>query len=149
MSKKTAKKTAKKKVSKKTTAKASATATAEATALPEGDNIPEGFEQIGGGYAPTWKPEEHGKLLHGPVTGGVREVELTIGRKKQTRRCMEVTQKKSGVRYTLWESAALGELFDQIVTEGEGPELYIRFDGYGKKKAGQNPPKLFTVAIKA
>jgi hypothetical protein len=136
---KTAKKTARKK----------APAKAAATALPKAEPIPEGFEQIGGGYATTWKPEEHGKLLHGKVTGGVREVEMTIGRKKQTRRCMEVTQKKSGERYTLWESAALGELFDTIVDTGEGPEVYVRFDGYGKKKAGQNPPKLFTVAIKS
>lgn len=136
---------------KKATKKASrkkAPAKAKATALPKSEAIPEGFEQLGGGYAATWKPEEHGKLLHGKVTGGVREVEMTIGRKKQTRRCMEVTQKKSGERFTLWESAALGELFEQIVDTGEGPEIYVRFDGYGKKKPGQNPPKLFTVAIK-
>lgn len=137
MAKKAAKKAARKK------------APAKATALPAQEAIPEGFEQIGGGYAPTWKPEEHGKLLHGPVTGGVREVEMTIGRKKTTRRCMEVTQKKNGERFTLWESAALVELFEQIVDLGEGPELYVRFDGYGKKKPGQNPPKLFTVALKA
>ena len=139
---KTAKKTAKKTARKKAPAKAAA------TALPEQEAIPEGFEEIGGGYAPTWKVEDL-KVLHGPVTGGVREVELTIGRKKQTRRCMEVTRKKSGERFTVWESAALGELFDQITELGEGPEVYIRFDGLGKKKAGQNPPKLFTVAIKA
>jgi len=139
-----AKKASKKKVSKKT-----ASAPASADALPTGGDIPEGFEQIGAGYAPTWKPEEHGKLLHGKVTGGVRDVELTIGRKKQNRRCMEVTRKKSGERFTLWESAALGELFDQVAETGEGPEVYVRFDGYGKKKAGQNAPKLFTVAIKA
>jgi hypothetical protein len=142
---------AKKKASKKKTTRkpAKAQATASASALPASEGIPEGFEEIGGGYAPTWKPEEHGKLLHGRVTGGVREVEMTIGRKKQTRRCMEVTQKKSGERFTLWESAALGELFEQIAEQGEGPEIYCRFDGYGKKKPGQNPPKLFTVAIKA
>lgn len=120
---------------------------ATAAALPVQESIPEGFETIGGGYAPTWRPEEK-KTLHGPVTGGVREVEMTIGRKKQTRRCMEVTAKKSGERYTVWESASLGALFDQIVETGEGPEVYIRFDGLGKKKPGQNPPKLFTVAIK-
>lgn len=144
MAKKTAKKTAK----KKSVADEYPEATAQADALPEGEDIPEGFEKIGGGYAPTWKVEEL-KVLHGPVTGGVREVELTIGRKKQTRRCMEVTQKKSGDRFTVWESAALGELFDQITETGEGPEVYIRFEGFGKKKAGQNPPKLFTVAVKA
>ena len=134
---KTAKKTARKK------------APAAAEALPQAEAIPEGFEQLGGGYAPTWKPEDHGKLLHGKVTGGVREVEMTIGRKKTTRRCMEVTQKKSGERYTLWESAALVDLFDQIAETGEGPEVFVRYDGVGKKKPGQNPPKLFTVAIKA
>lgn len=137
--------TASKKKAKKKAAKKTAPATA---ALPAQEAIPEGFEQIGGGYAPTWKPEEHGKLLHGKVTGSVREVEMTIGKKKTTRRCMEVTQKKSGVRLTLWESAALVELFDTISETGEGPEVYVRFDGYGKKKPGQNPPKLFTVAIK-
>ena len=132
-------KTAKKKATKKTAA---------ATALPKQEAIPEGFEQIGGGYAPTWKPEELG-VLHGPVTGGVREVEMTIGRKKQTRRCMEVTRKKSGERFTVWESAALGAMFDEIAERGEGPEVYIRYEGLGKAKTGQNPPKLFTVAIKA
>ena len=134
---KTAKKTAKKTAPKAT-----------ATALPASEGIPEGFEQIGGGYAPTWKPDEI-QVLHGPVTGGVRTVEMTIGRKKQERRCMEVTQKKSGVRFTVWESAALGVLFDQIAETGEGPEVYIRFEGLGKAKTGQNAPKLFTVAVKA
>jgi len=143
MAKKTSKKTAGKKLTP-----AQQSAANHATALPEGEAIPEGFEKIGGGYAPTWKPEEL-TVLHGPVTGAVREVELTIGRKKQTRRCMEVTRKKSGETYTVWESAALGELFDQIAEIGEGPEVWLRFDGFGKKKAGQNPPKLFTVAIKA
>lgn len=116
-------------------------------ALPQAEDIPEGFQQLGGGYAPPWKPEEK-RVLHGPVTGGVREVEMTIGRKKQTRRCMEITAKKSGERFTVWESAALGALFDQIAESGEGPEVYIRYDGLGKAKPGQNPPKLFTVAIK-
>ena len=137
-----AKKTSKKKVSKTTSASASA------SALPQGEGIPEGFGEIGAGYAPTWKPEEHGKLLHGPVTGGVRDVEMTIRKKTEVRRCMEVTQKKTGERLTLWESAALSELFETIVETGEGPEVYVRFDGYGKKKPGQNAPKLFTVAIK-
>ncbi len=141
MTKKTSKKKASKKVSK-TTAKATA------SALPASESVPEGFEEIGGGYAPTWKPEEM-RVLHGPVTGGVREVEMTIGRKKQTRRCMEVTAQKSGERFTVWESAALGDLFDRISETGEGPKVFLRFDGLGKKKPGQNPPKLFTVAIKA
>ncbi len=133
---------------RKKTARKGKTATAKAEALPEAGDVPEGFSTIGGGYAPTWKPAEGPRVLHGPVTGAVREVELTIGRKKQNRRCMEVTQKKSGERFTVWESAALGELFDRIEELGEGPEVWIRYDGHGKAKAGQNPPKLFSVAIK-
>ena len=136
------KKTSKKKTSKKTAAKTAP------KALPMGEDVPEGFETIGASYAATWKPEEL-KVLHGPVTGGVREVELTIRKEKKTVRCMEVTRKKSGERYTVWESASLRDLFDQIAETGEGPEVYIRYDGLGKKKPGQNPPKLFTVAIKA
>ena len=129
MAKKTAKKTAK-----------------PATALPSSQDIPEGFKQMGGGYAATWKPETEGESLTGFVTGGVRDVELTIGRKKQTRRCFEMTT-DDDQRFTIWESAALGELFDTVIEAGEGIGVYLRFDGYGKKKPGQNPPKLFTVAV--
>lgn len=134
---------------KKKTTRKSSKATATADALPDKEPVPEGFAQIGGSYAPTWKPGEEGpKTLHGPVTGAVREVEQTIGRRKQTRRCMEVTQKKTGKAFTVWESATLGALFDHIGETGEGPEVWIRYDGVGKPKKGQHPPKLFTVAIK-
>ena len=135
-----------KKTSKKKTAKA--TATAAAKSLPKGSDIPEGMQQIGGGYAPSWKPEEV-PSIHGTVTGGVREVEMTIGRKKQTRRCLELTDKNTEQRYTVWESAALGDFFDVVAEAGEGGEYFIRFDGYGTAKKGQNPPKLFTVAAAA
>lgn len=135
-------KASKKKVSKKTATKKAP------AALPQAEDIPEGFEQIGASYAPSWKPEEL-KVLHGPVTGGVRQVELTIRKEKKTVRCMEITRKKSGERFTVWESASLRDLFDQIAETGEGPEVYLRYDGLGKKKPGQNAPKLFTVAVKA
>lgn len=121
---------------------------ASATALPQGNDIPEGFKQVGGGYAPTWKPET-GESLKGVATS-VKEVEMTIGRKKQTRRCVEVTDTDTGKRFAIWESAALGDWFDQLAESGEGTEVFIRFDGLGKaKKAGQNPPKLFTAAVAA
>jgi hypothetical protein len=139
-----AKKKASKKTSKKRPAKAKASATASA---PAREDIPKGFTQMGGGYAPTWDVEKRA-VLHGTVTGGVREVELTIGRKKQTRRCLEMTTLDGAERFTVWESAALGDFFDHVTEAGEGGEYYLRFEGYGKKKAGQNPPKLFTVAAK-
>lgn len=133
--------TTKKKTAKKTAANANPNA-----ALPNAEAVPEGFEKIGGGYAPTWKCTEQ-PVLQGAVTGAVREVEMTIGRKKQVRRCMEVTHDETGESYTVWESAALGALFDTIQESGEGPAVFVRYDGLGTAKKGQNPPKLFTVAI--
>lgn len=127
---------AKKKVSKKTSA-----------SLPPAADIPAGFEQIGSGYAPTWKPEE-GQALQGKITGAVKTVELKQGRKTVDRRAMEVTEDNTGSRFTVWESAALGEFFDEADKRGEGASVFIRFDRYGEaKKAGQNPPKLFTTAM--
>lgn len=122
---------------------------ASAAALPQPADIPAGMKQIGGGYAPTWDPKE-GEAIHGPTTSPVKEVEMTIGRKKQTRRCVEVTDQDTGSRVTLWESAALVELFDQLAEAGLGTVVYVRFDGLGKvRKAGQNPPKLYTAALAA
>jgi len=129
---------------KKTTRKSN-----PAPALPAADGIPEGMKQIGGGYADTWNPEP-GDSIHGPTTSPVKEVEMTIGRRKQTRRCVEVTDEESGQRVTVWESAALAELFDTLTESGEGAVVYIRFRGLGTaKKAGQNPPKLFDAAVAA
>ena len=139
------KKTSKKSASKRGTT----TANNAATSLPQSADIPKGMKQMGGGYAPTWKPEEVGESLHGQVSGVPREVEFKQGRKTVQRRVMEVTDQE-GNRHAVWESAALGALFDDLVEAGEGAEgreMYLRFDGLGKKKAGQNPPKLFTIAV--
>lgn len=140
--------TKKKAPAKKRTSAKGRNSTASAAALPPAGEIPEGMKQLGGGYAPTWKPDER-RELHFTVTGAVREVEMTIGRKKQTRRCLEATTLDDEARYTIWESAALGDFFDQVATDGEGGEYYIRYDGLGTAKKGQNPPKLFTVAAAA
>lgn len=139
---KAAKKTAKKSASRKASASASASAN-----LPQSDKIPEGMKQVGGGYAPTWKPTEPGEVLHGIVSDQVRTVEIKQGRKKDERRVFELTDNATGDRYAVWESAALGDLFDIVTERGVGTEVFIQFDGLGKKKAGQNPPKLFTVAV--
>lgn len=133
---------------KKTTRKASAS-------LPQGNDIPAGMQRIGSGNAPTWKPEV-GDSLHGTVTDAVKVVEFEQRRKvggkmtteKVERRVFEVTD-EAGDRHAVWESAALAELFDQVVEHGVGLTVYLRFDGLGKKKPGQNAPKLFTVAVAA
>ena len=135
----------KKKTSKKTTAKKS-------TNLPAGNDIPEGFQRTGSSFAPTWNPEDVGTSLRGVVTAAVHDVEMKPKRGQKQgdiRRCMEVTENNTATRYTVWESAMLGELFDKCAEAGEGAEVFIRYDGLGKKKPGQNAPKLYTAAIAA
>lgn len=124
--------------------------------LPAAGNIPEGMTQLGGGYAPTWKPADVGEVLHGTVTSDVRTVEFTNRKKVKgkmvdeitERRVMEVTDIDDDTRrFAVWESAALVELFDQVAEAGTGCAVYIRYDGLGEAKKGQNAPKLFTVAF--
>ena len=134
-----------------------AKAKAKAAALPQSADIPQGMKQLGGGYAPTWKPSEPGQAIHGPVTDAVKIVEFTQKRKVKgklveetvERRVMEVTDKNDGQRFAVWESAALTELFDLVEESGVGTVVYIRYDGLGQAKKGQNAPKLFTAAAAA
>ncbi len=134
--------------------------TASRKALPQSNDVPKGMKQMGGGYAPTWRPENEGDTITGPVSDPVKTVEFEQRRKvkgkweteKVERRVCEVTNSDDGQRYAVWESAALVELFDALVELGDdavGTEVYICFTGLGKKKAGQNAPKLFTVAMAA
>lgn len=118
--------------------------------LPQSADIPAGMKQMGGGYAATWTPVEVGDAIHGVVSDVVKELVLNKGTKKENKtRTMEVTDME-GERFSVWESAVLISLFDAVVELGEdgiGTEIYIRFDGLGKKKPGQSPPKLFTCAM--
>ena len=132
-------------VAKKKAARKSKPATAAAS-LPASSSLPPGMKAIGSGYAPSWDVETL-RVLHGKVTSEVREVELKQGRKVNQRRCVEITNFEPEQRVTVWESAALGEFFDQLTELGSGIEVYLEFTGYGKKKAGQHPPKLFNVGI--
>jgi len=117
-------------------------------ALPQADNIPAGMKQMGGGYAPTWTPVEIGDSIHGIVSAMPKELTLNKGTKKENiTRVMEVTNME-GERFAVWDSAVLATLFDTVEEYGEvGQEVYIEYTGLGKKKPGQNPPKLFTVAM--
>ncbi len=140
---------ANKKTSKKTARKKAPSKSASAKNLPQSTEIPQGMKQMGGGYAPSWKPENIGDSLQAVVTSLPREVEFKQGRKTVQRNVIEVTD-MAGNRHAVWQSAALGELFDLIAALGEdgiGLEIFLCYDGEGKKKPGQNPPKLYTVAI--
>lgn len=46
---------------------------------------------------------------------------------------------------SVWESAVLGSYFDKM---RKGKTVWIRLTGYAPKKRGQNPAKLFVVAVK-
>lgn len=135
-----------KKTGKKVTGKA-APAT-NGVNLPQSANIPAGMRQMGGGYATTWSPVEPGDSLHGFVSAMPKELTLNKGTKKENvTRVMEVTDKE-GIRHGVWDSAVLSSLFNEVEEHGEpGQEVFIQYDGLGKKKPGQNAPKLFTVAI--
>jgi hypothetical protein len=135
-----------KKVGKKKTTSKRKPATADSTALPSTASVPEGFKTLGGGYAESWKPEDMPEL-RGIITGEVREVEFKQGRKTVQRRVCEVTATDTDKRYSVWESAALGSFMDAVADGALGKECFLRFDGLGKAKTGQNAPKLFTVAI--
>lgn len=133
---------AKKKAAPKLKAVASAS-------LPQSASIPAGMRQMGGGYAKTWTPEEVGDSLHGVVSALPKEVTLNKGKAKENQtRVMEVTDME-GNRHGVWESVVLAPLFDEVNLNyvEPGVEVFIQYDGLGKKKPGQNPAKLFTVAI--
>lgn len=109
-----------------------------------GGNIPKGMKPITGGYAKTWDVEEFDT-----IDGQAQEpktVKLKQGGKEVERRCVEVKNTSDGERYTVWESAALANLFDALAEQAPC-RVYIRFTGYGKAKKGQNAPKLFESAI--
>ena len=122
----------------------------DAKSLPQSASIPAGMKQMGGGYASTWSPVEVGDSIHGVVSDLPKQLTLNKGTKKENvTRVMEVTDSE-GERFAVWDSAVLTSLFDEIESledDGIGTEIFIQYDGLGKKKTGQNPPKLFTVAI--
>lgn len=137
---------------RKATAAADAAASADVTTLGA---IPEHMRKLEGSYAPTWKPETEGDAVHLIVTKGVHSVEVESGRGKgkriEQRRIFEGhTVGDEDERFGVWESATLSNLFDELNAsdrEGVGREVFVRYDGVGKAKPGQNPPKLFTCAI--
>ncbi len=118
------------------------------TPLPQTSDIPPGMKQLGGGFAPAWSPEKIGDSIQAVVSDMPKPVVFNKGTKKEhTSRVIECITSE-GERQAVWESAVLSPLFDAIQEYGEtGQEIYIRFDGLGKAKGRNNPPKLFTIAM--
>jgi hypothetical protein len=83
-------------------------------------------------------------VLEGTVESVRRGVKIPGLKKKQD---ILNIKTKSGELRAVWRSAVLSTLFDDPKTR-KGLKVWIRFDGYATKhKKGQNPAKLFTVAI--
>ncbi len=116
---------------KKRKSKASKTAT-----------LPEGFTPIGG-FGVSWPGEDtkKGEMIRGIVTG-YDEVIVTRNNKKTEVQNLKL-EAGDGSIYTVWASAGNRALFDEDYTD---VEVAIRYDGLGRKKRGQNPPRLFTIA---
>jgi hypothetical protein len=120
---------------------AKATATARKLAKSTSGNVPKGMKALSGSFAPSWDCEKV-PTLEGTF-GPIKSVPIKQGSKTVERRCVEFTT-NSGDRYTVWESAGLKTMFEEVES---GTGVYIHFDGYGEAKKGQNAPKLFTVGI--
>jgi hypothetical protein len=104
--------------------------------------LPEGYKTIQ--RAPNWDAVRH------PVIEGVRSaiysVKLNKGKKDERAvSVMTVTDETLG-DVTVWESGMLADLFGRTK---EGDIVRIEYLGEGKAaKPGQNPPKLFSAAVK-
>lgn len=120
---------------------AKAKATARKLAKSTSGNVPKGMKALSGSFAPSWDPEKV-PTLEGSF-GAIKTVPLKQGSKTVDRRCVEFTA-NDGERYTVWESAGLKTMFEEVEP---GTGVYIHFDGYGEAKKGQNAPKLFTVGV--
>lgn len=117
------------KKAKKTTRKAPAKQTA----------LPRGYEAIAG-FGQSWPNDDTkiGDMIQGTVIE-FDEVETKHGDNEVAK-----IETKDGTVYTFWRSATSGALFEYE----EGIEVAIIYDGLGKKKGKNNPPKLFRVGIK-
>lgn len=126
---------------------ATAKAVRNSNSARKAPQVPRGMRLLEGGYAKTWNVDEQAEL-EGEVRSVPKTVTLNEGTKKETQRqCVEV-HTTDGERYTLWESAALGSLFERLSNAKDLPmRVWLSFRGYGVAKKGQNAPKLFDVAI--
>ena len=117
--------------------------TSKKTATAE---LPKGFTAIGG-FGKSWPNDdtEAGDAIQGVV---IDYDSITVDRKRGKKIVKETVnnlklETADGSVFTLWESAGLRALFEEDYTD---VEVWIRFDGMGTAKRGQNAPKLYTLA---
>jgi len=102
--------------------------------------LPKGFTSIGG-FGKTFPGDDTkpGEAIQGVVTDYHENIKTQHGVTSNLK-----IETSNGEIYTVWQSAALGVLFDEDYTD---VEVWLRYDGLGKKKGKKNPPKLFTLAV--
>lgn len=102
--------------------------------------LPKGFTAIGGfGKTFPGEKEKPGTAIRGVVIEYHENIKTQHGTTSNLK-----LETKEGEIYTVWESAALTVLFEDDYTD---VEIWLRFDGMGKKKGKKNAPKLFTLAV--
>jgi hypothetical protein len=115
--------------------------------LPEATPVPEGFRQISQERGILWDHEDM-PVMMGTVKGPIQTVTVQTPQGPQDRRLFLCEEKETEEVYAIWESATLTPLFTELESLDDiHVSVFIRFDGYGQKKPGQNPPKLFTTAV--
>lgn len=107
--------------------------------------LPKGFTSIGG-FGESWRPTKKGASLQGVMKGSKT---IKVERKRNGKTVKEpwtiyTIETNDGGEMQVGESSGLRAL----KSVKKGVEVFIRFDGMGKAKKGQNPPRLFTVATK-
>ncbi len=110
------------------------------TARKTGAALPKGFTAIGGfGKTFPGDNEKIGTAIRGVVVEYAENIKTQHGVTSNLK-----LETATGEMYTVWQSAALGILFDEDYTD---VEIWLRYDGLGKKKGKKNPAKLFTLAV--
>lgn len=120
---------------KKTATKKAATKGAQA-------QLPKGFTAIESGFSKSWPSEDTaiGDAISGIVTG-YRDVPRPKSKGGDTQ-VMSI-ELDDGSTVSVWKSAVLKPLFEEDYTD---VAVWIRYDGLGKKKKGQNAARLYTIA---
>lgn len=104
--------------------------------------IPKGFNAVSGVNVPAWDFDKNA-IFQGVVLN-VKDVHKG-GKILSDTRVMTAKDDDGNV-WAIWESALLGDLFDQSEA---GDEVYMQLDGYEPaKKANQSDTKMFTTGIK-
>lgn len=115
--------------------------TGKKTRKKRATQLPKGYEAITG-FGRNWPDEDtkSGDMIRGLMTE-FDEFETGKGKNKRTVQTVKV-ETDDGL-LTLYESSGLRVLFEYE----EGTEIAVIYDGKGKAKTGQSPPRLYRIGV--